>query len=115
MNIPLCLYQKDVLQRPMFYLSEYLEEVEQEYRDRLLAVTDHNDWQGWIEFFLTAIHIQAKRNNDKAKAIHDLYEKSEPVFRDLTKSQFSAAALDALFTKPIINSVDFMKISGISI
>lgn len=115
MNIPLFLYQKDVLQRPMFYLSEYLEEIDQEYRDRLLAITDHNDWQGWIEFFLTAIHIQAKRNNDKAKAIHDLYEKSEPVFRDLTKSQFSAAALDALFTKPIINAVDFMKISGISI
>lgn len=114
MLVPLFLYQKRVLQRPMFYLSEYLEEADQEYRDRLLRITNEDDWQGWIEFFLTAIHVQAQRNNDRARAIHDLYERMKSVFRDLTKSQYSQAALDAFFKKPIINSSDFMELSGMT-
>jgi len=100
MLIPLFLYQKRVLQRPMFYLSEYLEESDQEYRDRLLAITNENDWQGWIEFFLNAIHT--------------LYEQLKPVFRDVTKSQYSQAALDAFFKKPIISSTDFLSLSGMT-
>lgn len=113
MLIPLFLHQKHVLQRPMFYLSEYLEEADQEYRDRLLAVTDKNDWQNWIEFFLQAIEVQAKRNNDKAKAIHALYERMKPLFRDVTKSKYAQPALDAFFKRPIINSTDFMELCGI--
>jgi hypothetical protein len=37
----------------------------------------------------------------------------KPKFRDTTKSQYSVAALDAFFKKPILNSSDFVKISGI--
>ncbi len=114
MIVPLFLYQKRVLQRPMFYLSEYLEETDAEYRDRLLAITEKSDWQGWIEFFLNAIFVQAKRNNEKARAIHNLYEEMKPLFSEATKSQFSQASLDAFFKMPIINSTDFVKISGIS-
>ena len=114
MLIPLFLYQKRVLQRPMFYLSEYLEETDQEYRDRLLAITDENDWQGWVEFFLKAIQVQAQKNNEKAKTICDLYEGMKPKFLEVTKSQFSQPALDAFFKRPIINSTDFREVSGIS-
>ncbi|NDE91442.1 MAG: Fic family protein [Alphaproteobacteria bacterium] len=113
MLVPLFLFQKGVLQRPMFYLSEYFEETDQIYRDKLLAVTAAKDWQGWIEFFLRAIQIQAERNNNKAKSILGLYESKKSVFRDLTKSKFSQAALDALFKKPILNSTDFQKLTGI--
>lgn len=112
MLIPLFLSQKKVLQRPMFYLSEYLEETDQQYRDCLLAITESDDWQGWVEFFLTAIHVQAERNNAKAKKIQALYGEMKPLFRDVTKSQFSQAALDAFFMRPIISSTDFTKISG---
>ena len=114
MLVPLFLFQKRVLERPMFYLSEYLEEVDQEYRDRLLAITDNDDWQGWIEFFLTVICIQAQKNNLKAKAIHNLYEELKPLFRKSTRSQFSHAALDAFFNRPIINTADFITVSGIN-
>lgn len=113
MLIPLFLHQAKVLQRPVFYLSEYFEENDQLYRDKLLDITTHKDWQGWIEFFLEAVHVQAKRNNDKARAIHALYEEMKPIFLDTTKSQFSQVTLDAFFKKPIINSTDFIKETGI--
>lgn len=113
MLIPLFLYQKGVLQRPMFYLSEFLEENDGEYRDRLLAITDNGDWQGWIEFFLRAMHQQAERNTERAKSIHQLYDEMKQRFVDSTHSQFALPALDAFFSKPIMNAPDFIKISGI--
>ncbi len=111
MLIPLLLYQKGVLQRPMFYLSEYLEEADEVYRSRLLAVTDDGDWQGWIEFFLQALHQQAIKNAEKAQQIHGLYEDMKTRFVDITHSQYAVAALDAFFTRPIINSGDFLSLS----
>ena len=113
MLIPLFLYQKKVLQRPMFYLSEYLEEKDEEYRDRLLAITDENDWQGWIEFFLLALQHQAARNTEKAKSIHDLYEEMKVRFVQVTHSQYAQTTLDAFFNKPILNGSDFLGISSI--
>lgn len=107
MLIPLFLYQKQELQRPVFYLSEYMEANDREYRDRLLAITEEKDWHGWIVFFLDAIHEQAVNNTKKAKQIHDLYEKMKLVFSDITKSQFSLAALDAFFSMPVISATSF--------
>lgn len=104
MLIPLLLFQKGVLQRPMFYLSEYLEASDQEYRDRLLAITNNGDWQGWVEFFLWAVHKQADSNTAKAKRIHALYDEMKAHVRDITHSQFAVAALDAFFTRPILNT-----------
>lgn len=112
MLIPLLLFQKGVLQRPMFYLSEYLEEKDAVYRDRLLAITDSGDWQGWIEFFLQAMHTQAMRNTAKAKQIHALYEEMKSRFVEITHSQYAIAALDAFFTRPIISSKDFLALTG---
>ena len=114
MLIPLFLYQKKVLQRPVFYLSEYLEANDQEYRDKLLAITDNNDWDGWIEFFLQAIQTQAEENSEKAKKIHNLYETMKITFSEVTNSKFSLMALDTLFTRPIINGTDFFEMSKIS-
>lgn len=113
MLIPLLLFQKRVLQRPMFYLSEYFEEEDRAYRDRLLGITEAGDWQGWIEFFLGAVAVQAMRNTDKAKQIHALYESMKSRFAEVTRSQYAVAALDALFTRPIINSGDFLKLARI--
>lgn len=113
MLIPLFLYQKRILQRPMFYLSEYLEEADTVYRDRLLHITQDNDWQGWVEFFLTALYEQAERNTEKAKNILSLYEDMKTLFVEVTHSQYSLTALDAFFNKPILNSSDFLKITCI--
>lgn len=112
--IPLYLFQREVLHRPMFYLSEYLESNRDEYYDRLLAVTKENDWQGWIEFFLAGIIKQANSNTEKAKRIKLLYETLKAAFRETTHSEFATPALDTFFSKPIINSTDFFKRSGIS-
>lgn len=111
--IPLFLYMKKCLNRPMFYLSEYLESHREDYYDGLLAVTKEDDWQNWVEYFLQAIVIQSDINTSKAKDIIKLYENLKTRFIDVTHSQYAIPALDAFFNSPILNSVYFAQISGI--
>ncbi len=113
MLIPLLLFQRGLLSRPMFYLSEYLEAHREEYYDRLLSITERGDWQGWIEFFTQGVILQADTNLTKAQEILALYNKLKPLFIDATHSQFAVPALDAFFRKPIINSTDFAARAGI--
>ncbi|MCR4297364.1 MAG: Fic family protein [Gallionella sp.] len=113
MLIPLLLFQRKTLSRPMFYLSEYLEAHRDQYYDGLLAITDDGNWQGWIEFFLEAIVLQADANLVKAKQILELYDTLKQRFIASTHSQFAVPALDAFFMRPILNATDFSRLAGI--
>ncbi len=105
--IPLFLFSKGLLREPMFYLSEYLEANRQEYYDRLLGVSQSDDWTGWCVFFLQAVERQARTNETKAKAILDLYEAKKRWIVGATHSQHAIAALDFMFNSPIFKSTDF--------
>ena len=113
MLIPLFLYEKKLLSSPMFYLSEYLEANRDEYYTRLRALSEANDWEGWVAFFLAAVLEQAKRNTTKASRILDLYNVKKTKVADLTHSQHAIRAVDALFMTPIFRAAQFVKLSGI--
>jgi len=113
MLMPLFLYFKKNISYPSFYLSEYLESHRDEYYKALLDVSQEQNWDGWIIFFLQAIIEQSKKNITKAKEIISLYEQKKQRITDLTKSQFSIKILDALFVMPIFQSQDFIKFSKI--
>jgi len=113
MVIPLYLFDRKLLQSPMFYLSEYLEANRQEYYDRLLAVSRDGDWTGWCWFFLTALQKQAAENEAKARKILALYQQKKEWFVDLTHSQYAIRALDWFFSRPIFKTSDFVTTSGI--
>ena len=111
--IPLFLYWKSLISSPSFYLSEYLEKNRTEYYDRLLMITKDNDWIGWVDFFLTAVIQQAKINIDKAQKLLNLYNEMKDRFIQATKSQYAIPALDAFFRQPIINTANFIQMTGI--
>lgn len=112
MLIPLVLYQRQALSRPMFYMSEYLETHRDDYYDRLLGITSHNDWHGWLTFFLEGMIEQAEANLAKVKSIRDLYEETRRSVVDLTHSQYAMAVVDAFFTSPIISGTKFAQAAG---
>jgi hypothetical protein len=72
-----------------------------------------HDWTGWIEFFLTAIAEQAQTNTVRVRGILDLYAEMKVRIAELTRSQHALKVLDALFDRPIFESSDFVKRSGI--
>jgi hypothetical protein len=113
MLVPLFLWQNGVIQRPMFYVSAFLEAHRDEYYERLLAVSRDGDWTGWCHFFLTAIKAQAEENQRKAADILALYERMKRELADLTRSQYAIRALDWIFERPIFKSSDFVASAGI--
>ena len=80
--ITFLLCQKQVLQRPLLYLSHYLKAHRDEYYEKLMAIRNEGDWEGWLQFFLegvaqvgeqatrTAVRILSMREQFRAKLGH---------------------------------------------
>ncbi|WP_444937225.1 Fic family protein [Microbulbifer sp. JMSA004] len=107
--IPLFLYARQRLSSPMFYLSAYLESHSEEYYQRLANISRHNDWSGWIQFFLEAITQQAHTNLLQVRRIMALYETTKNQIREITHTQHSPQLLDGIFDQPIFNAADFAR------
>jgi len=113
MLIPLFLFEKKLLSKPMFYLSAYLERNRDQYYKALNAISEKDDWNGWIQFFLTAVAEQSMENIKKARAIFNLYEKVKQDVPAITRSQYAVQVIDALFRRPVFSIADFANRSGI--
>ncbi|MBC8277903.1 MAG: Fic family protein [FCB group bacterium] len=111
--MPLFLFFKGFLSSPSFYLSSYFEANRSEYYNRLLGISQENDWEGWIKFFLNAVAEQTQINIQKARDILELYNAKKERITSLTHSQFSIRALDYIFSYPIFTSSDFIQRSAI--
>ncbi|HEY6000622.1 MAG TPA: Fic/DOC family N-terminal domain-containing protein [bacterium] len=102
--VPLFLYERKILSRPMFYLSGYLEEHRDEYIAHLRALNGPESWNRWVRFFLGALVEQARENADKARGILALYERLKVQVLGLTHSQYAIPLLDRLFRQPVFSS-----------
>ena len=111
--IPLYLYQKKILSQPMFYLSAYLESHREEYYQRLGNISLEGDWNGWIEFFLKAVTLQAQANIRKVNEMIALYDEMKKKISDITHSQYAMQLLDAIFKRPIFKTSDLARETGI--
>ena len=113
MLVPLFLWQRGLISRPMFYISAYFEAHRDAYYDGLLAVSRDEDWTGWCRFFLEGVRVQAEDNLAKARAILDLYESMKIRVAELTRSHYAVHALDWIFERPIFSTTSFVAWAGI--
>ena len=111
--VPLFLVEKKVLARPNFYISGFLEQNRGEYYQRLLDVSANDDWTGWCVFFLTAIRRQAEMNEARVRVILEMYRTDKAWMAEATHSHHSIRALDWIYSRPIFNTADFIRGSGI--
>jgi len=114
MLVPLFLFEKKLLSRPMFHISSYLEENRETYIDRLRMLSRRPaGWNGWIEFFLAALHEQARLNAEKTRQIIDLYQRMKQRAIELTHSQYAVPLLDRIFEQPIFQPGHLEGIKGL--
>ncbi|MCC5877963.1 MAG: Fic family protein [Candidatus Sumerlaeia bacterium] len=107
--IPLFLFQKKVLSEPMFYLSEYLESHREEYYACLKEISQNDNWNDWIAFFLHAVIIQSEKNSSRVEAIMKLYAEMKTTILEVTRSQYTVHLLDAIFNRPIFKTPDLVR------
>jgi Fic family protein len=71
----LYLVHQQVLPQPLLYLSAYLEAHRSDYYDRLQSVREQGQIQQWMQFFLTAVAVQATDAIERAERLADLRER----------------------------------------
>jgi Fic family protein len=113
MVIPVFLYEKRLLGRPMLYLSQYLDAHRAEYIARLRALNGPQSWNVWAAFFLRALAAQADANAAKARGILALYERLKAKAIALTRSEYAVPLLDRLFSQPVFASSDLFGQPGL--
>jgi len=113
MLITLMLWESNILSAPRFFVSDYFEKNKAEYIERLRAVSENNDWIGWSQFFLKALHSQALENIAIVGQIQIHYDEMRDRFRDVLKSRWSVDALNYIFENPIFRNSRFTRNSGI--
>jgi Fic family protein len=98
------LCEKEVLLKPVLYLSHYFKRYRQAYYDHLQAVRDEGDWERWLAFFLTGVIEVSQQAAETARRILSLRERH----RQTITEEFGRAAgnghrvLEHLYQHPIV-------------
>jgi len=106
--ITFLLCERRVLAKPVLYLSWYFMRHRQAYYDRLQAVRDDGDWEGWLAFFLTGVDEVSTEATDTARRILALRETHRLAITDgLGRAAGSGhRVLETLFERPIVSVGD---------
>lgn len=105
--IPIFLFEKEILSKPLFYISAYFEADRTSYYDKLRSVSKSGSWDEWIEFFLVAVNEQLKKTIRLAREVIELHNSLKQEIMDITGSKYAIKILDFLFEKPVFTSRNF--------
>jgi len=103
--ITLLLCQRKVLHRPLLYLSHYLRAHRAEYYDRLTAIRDDGNWEGWLKFFLRGVDEVSTEAINTARRIFALREEHRNAINEKMSGSAGSGLrlLDYLYEQPMIN------------
>ncbi|MBI5116751.1 Fic family protein [Candidatus Poribacteria bacterium] len=103
--ITFLLCEKGILKRPLLYISHYFKKHRSEYYERLQAVRDRGDWEGWLKFFLLGLYEVAQEATETARQIVNLREQHrELITKRLGRGAGKALALlETLYTRPVVS------------
>ena len=108
------LCQQEILSRPLLYLSYYFKKNRSEYYDRLMAVREKGDWEGWIKFFLKGVAVTADEATSTAKEIIKLKSLYENKITSNGCGALYNLLLDNMFMYPFISITDVADMLHIS-
>ena len=114
--ITLLLCEKEVLLKPVLYLSYYFKENRQEYYDLLQGTRDKGNWESWLKFFIEGVDEVSRQATQTAREIVGLREKH----RSLIVQNFGQVTgnglivLENLFSQPIISVNRIVELTGVS-
>jgi Fic family protein len=102
--ITFCLYWKNILHKPLLYLSYFFKKNRQEYYDRLTMVRNSGNYEQWIEFFLKGVTEVSDLAIDTAKKILELQsEHRNHLWQKKMSSPLAVGLLEKLFYTPYMS------------
>lgn len=102
--ITFLLCEKDVLLKPVLYLSHYFKGHRQQYYNRLQAVRDEGNWEQWLAYFLTGVYEVSRQATETARRLLSLREYHRQVITDGfgRASGNGHRVLEHLYRNPIV-------------
>jgi Fic family protein len=103
--IAFLLCEREILLKPVLYLSHYFKQHRQEYYEHLQAIRDQGAWEDWLTFFLRGVIEVSKQATETARRILLLRETHRSTITDT----FGRAAgnghrvLEHLYEHPIVS------------
>ncbi|MBI1213757.1 MAG: Fic family protein [Alphaproteobacteria bacterium] len=112
--ITFLLCEKEILVKPVLYLSHYFKRHRAEYYDRLQAIRDHGKWEEWLMFFLKGVTEVSREATNTARRILALREEHRSL---ITEHLGRGAAnghrvLENLYENPIMTVAQVRTLTG---
>ena len=112
--ITFLLCQQGILERPLLYLSYFFKRNRIEYYDRLQAVRDTGDWEGWLKFFLRGV---IEVSSESAVTVRDILA-LRGIHTELVQTNLRTAnslrLLDRLYDRPVTSVSDVAEHLGVT-
>jgi Fic family protein len=112
--ITFLLCQREILLKPVLYLSHFFKRHRAEYYERLQAVRDHGQWEEWLAFFLRGVSEVSREATDTARRILAIREDH----RTAVTTRMGRAAgnglrvLESLYQRPVVTVADVQALTG---
>ncbi|MEM7714370.1 MAG: Fic family protein [Cyanobacteria bacterium P01_A01_bin.68] len=108
--ITFLLCEKNILQRPLLYISHYFKRYRSEYYDRLQAVRDMGNWESWLKFFLKGVYEVAQEASATARQIVNMKEEHRQIVLNNMgrRSGNALTLLENLYFQPFI-TIEFVE------
>lgn len=111
--ITFLLCEKNILNKPLLYLSHYFKQNRSEYYDFLMKVRNKGDWEGWLKFFLKGVVSVSQQAILTSRNILDLQFRHRSLVMEKNSSN-ALRLLDFLYYKPILNVGNALEKLGLS-
>lgn len=110
----LYLVEKGLLDAPILYLSKYIIENKNQYYKKLRAVTEQQNWEGWVLFILKGVEETAIYTLKKINAINALMQETILLAKEKLPSRvYSKELIELIFEQPYCK-VKFLVDKGIA-
>ena len=112
--ITFLLCQRDMLGKPVLYLSHFFKQHRAEYYERLQAVRDNGDWESWLAFFLRGVVSVSREATETARRILLLREDHRSkVTEELARAAGNGhKLLEHLYRRPIVSVADVQTLTA---
>jgi Fic family protein len=112
--ITFLLCQREILIKPVLYLSHFFKQHRTEYYEHLQAVRDQGHWEQWLAFFLRGVASVSREATETARRILALREDH----RAAVTAHLGRAAgnghrvLESLYQRPILSVAEVQTLTG---
>jgi Fic family protein len=114
--ITLFLVSRNIMQKPLLYLSTFFEKNKGLYYDNLTRVRTHNDMLHWVTYFLVGVEQTATQAVNTLQEVLRLKEETDVKIQKSfgRRAHSGLQLLRALLNNPVIRVDDAVKATGLS-